>query len=148
MRFIAEPTRDLIDRLPDALIEEYAPEKVGGLPLPRSREHIFDFSDNLRLVITRDKETFHVVATPAGGPVFVDNNHNNHNGIVKAVLKRISQIGVMDRIGEADTRVEFICGGHLHVTIKRGSGCFEVTSKCGSFSAEEFTTTGSGCSNE
>ena len=97
------------------------------------------------MVITRNQDTFHVVATPAGGPVF---KNASYKGIAQEVIDRVAKIGLMDIIGLADTKVEFICGGHLHLIIKPGSGKFAVESKCGAFPTEKFTTTlGSGYSN-
>lgn len=119
-----EPMSRLADRLPDALIDER--KLVDGMPhfVNEDREHVFDFDDDMRLAITRMGNEFHVIAAPAGGPVF--SRGTTTDEIVDFIVEKIKDVGLLDIIGQSDITVNLKQGNYMHLILQEGDGCINV----------------------
>ena len=117
MKFCPEPKSKLADRLPDALIDDHEMDgwSISGC---KSRENTFDFDDNMRLEIVRSGEEFHVIASPAGGPVF---RRATPDDVLKSVIERTKEIGLIDIIGQSDITV-VADDQNLHLVFQKGTG--------------------------
>jgi hypothetical protein len=125
MDFKPEPMSSLTDRLPDALIDDHELKDKWCYPKIDSRDHVFDCEDNMRLVIARSGNHFHVVATPAGGPVFAPGLGNDT--IIQLVIERTKQIGLLDIIGKSDITAVMESGGLLHLILQEGEGRLSIS---------------------
>ena len=121
MIFLPERLSQLKDRLHDALIDEINVED--GVPMTYNRDHIFDYDDNMRMVITRSADKFYVMASPAGGAVF---KKATVDEVVKNVISRAEEIGLMGIIGTTDIQAIMKTGGALHLIISPGTGKVSV----------------------
>jgi hypothetical protein len=104
LNFKIERESDMKERLPDALIDLFDMNSYAGGSLDPStrRENTFDFDDNVRIVISRerhdDEQIFRVQARPEGGPVMCTNAEAGPKAIIEHVVKKLYNIGFMDII--------------------------------------------------